>query len=320
VTKNIVLVGCGNIGSRHIQALTKLPFKIKLHLVEPSLESKNLTKSRLEEMDIDNIDELEWYNSTEESIPKSDLVIIATQSVGRADLIQNLLEKGHSRFLIEKIVCQSTEEYKLLNSKFQEFDAKGWINTNRRYVESYHQLKNLIKNEPFYMYVIAGNVGLGSNAYHFIDLFSWFSNDQNISLNGDFLDSKTISNKRGKNLLEFSGKLICKNNMSSLMISFLSSIDTPVVLGFINNENHILINETEKKVISIHGNLLLSDNFEMINVSSSTTQIVNSILTEDKCQLPRLNFGFNAHSELFDVFNKHILLYDGNESKICPIS
>jgi len=108
--------------------------------------------------------------------------------------------------------------------------------------------------------------------------------------------------------------------MSSLMISFLSSIDTPVVLGFINNENHILINETEKKVISIHGNLLLSDNFEMINVSSSTTQIVNSILTEDKCQLPTLNFGFNAHSELFDVFNKHILLYDGNESKICPIS
>jgi hypothetical protein len=319
MTKNIVLVGCGNIGSRHIQALTKLPFKIKLHLVEPSLESKNLTKSRLEEISIDNIDELVWHNSIEESIPKSDLIIIATQSVGRVDLIQNLLQKGHSRFLIEKIVCQSTEEYKSLNSKFQEFNAKGWINTNRRYVESYRQLKDSIKNESFYMYVIAGNVGLGSNAYHFIDLFSWFSNDENISLNGDLLDKKITSSKRGNNLLEFSGTLTCKNKISSLTISFLSSINTPVILGFVNNENHIVINETEKKIISINGKLSLSDNFEMINVSNST-QIVNSILTEDKCELPKLNYGFNAHSELFVVFNKHILLYNGNESNLCPIS
>ena len=147
MTKNIVLVGCGNIGSRHIQALTKLPFKITLHLVEPSLESQNLTKSRLDEISLDNIDELVWHSSVEEPIPKSDLTIIATQSIGRADLIKNLLENGHSRFLIEKIVCQSTEEYKLLNSKFQEFDAKGWINTNRRYMEPYRQLKDSIKDE-----------------------------------------------------------------------------------------------------------------------------------------------------------------------------
>ena len=251
MTKNIVLVGCGNIGSRHIQALTKLPFKITLHLVEPSLESQNLTKSRLDEISLDNIDELVWHSSVEEPIPKSDLTIIATQSIGRADLIKNLLENGHSRFLIEKIVCQSTEEYNSLNSKFQEFDAKGWINTNRRYMEPYRQLKDSIKDESFYMYILAGDVGLGSNAYHFVDLFSWFSNEENISINGDLLDKKIIFSKRGNNLLEFSGTLTCKNKKSSSMISFLSSVNTPVILGFVTNENHIVINETEKKIISI---------------------------------------------------------------------
>ena len=320
MTKNIVLVGCGNIGSRHIQALTKLPFKITLHLVEPSLESQNLTKSRLDEISLDNIDELVWHSSVEEPIPKSDLTIIATQSIGRADLIKNLLENGHSRFLIEKIVCQSTEEYKSLNSKFQEFGAKGWINTNRRYMEPYRQLKDSIKDESFYMYILAGDVGLGSNAYHFVDLFSWFSNEENISINGDLLDKKIIFSKRGNNLLEFSGTLTCKNETSSSMISFLTSVNTPVMLGFVTNENHIVINETEKKIISIHGNLSLSDNFEMLNVSNSTTQIVNSILIKDECDLPQLNFGLNAHKELFDIFNKHILLCNGNESKLCPIS
>lgn len=320
VTKNIVLVGCGNIGSRHIQALTKLSFNITLHLVEPNLESQNLTKSRLEEISFDNIEELVWHTSIEEPMPKADLTIIATQSIGRADLIKNLLEKGHSRFLIEKIVCQSVEEYKSLNSKFQEFGAKGWINTNRRYVEPYRQLKSFIKNESFYMYVIAGDVGLGSNAYHFVDLFSWFSNEKNISINGDLLDKKITSSKRGNNLLEFSGTLTCKNKISSLMISFLSSVNTPVILGFVNNKNHVIINETEKKIISIHGNLFLSDNFEMANVSNSTTQIADSILIKDECDLPQLNFVFDAHNELFNIFNKHILLCTGNKNKLCPIS
>ncbi len=320
VTKNIVLVGCGNIGSRHVQALTKLTFNITLHLVEPSLESQNLTKSRLEETSLGNIDDIVWHDSVEEPMPKSDLVIIATQSIGRADLIENLLEKGHSRFLIEKMVCQSTEEYTSLNSKFQEFGAKGWINTNRRYMEPYRQLKDSIKDESFYMYVLAGDVGLGSNAYHFVDLFSWFSNEENISINGDLLDKKITLSKRGNNLLEFSGTLTCKNKKSSSMISFLSSVNTPVILGFVTNENHIVINETEKKIISIHGNLSLSDNFEMANVSNSTTQIVNSILIKDECDLPKLNFALDAHEELFDIFNKHILLCNGNKSKLCPIS
>ena len=34
--KRIILVGCGNIGSRHLQAIAKLPYGIKVDIVEPS--------------------------------------------------------------------------------------------------------------------------------------------------------------------------------------------------------------------------------------------------------------------------------------------
>lgn len=320
MTKKILVIGCGNIGSRHIQALTKLPFKIDIDLVEPNKASQNLTKSRLDELQFNNINNLIWHNSIDESIQKSDLTIVSTTSIGRADLIVKLLERGHSRFLIEKIVCQSTKEYELLKSKFLEFDAKGWINTNRRYMEPYRQLKNLVNSGSFHMYVIAGDVGLGSSAYHFVDLFSWFSNDDIVCLNGDFLDKKISISKRGNNLLEFSGNVTCRNKNSSLIISFLPFINIPVTVGFVNNDCHIIIDETNKKVISIKETISLSNNFEMANVSNSTTHIVNDIIHKDKCDLPELNFGFNAHNELFNIFNKHILLCQGNKKTLCPIS
>ena len=320
MTKKILIVGCGNIGSRHLQALTKLSSNITVDLVEPNKESQNLTKSRLKEVKLDKINKLVWHDSIDESISKSDLTIVSTPSVGRADLILKLLENGHSRFLIEKIVCQSTKEYELLNSKFHEFNAKGWINANRRYVKPYHQLKNLINSESFHMYVIAGDVGLGSNAYHFVDLFSWLSNDDYVSINGDMLEKKITRSKRGNQLLEFSGTITCKNKKSSLIISFLPSLNIPVTIGFVINNNHIIINETEKRILNVTGDFSLSDNFENSNVSNSTTEIVKSILSEDNCDLPTLDFGFYAHNELFNIFNKHILLCTGKESKLCPIS
>jgi len=318
--KKILVVGCGNIGSRHIQALTKLPFKIDIDLVEPNKTSQNLTKSRLNELKITNIDNLIWHSSIDELIQKSDLTIVSTTAVGRADLIIKLLEKGHSKFLIEKIVCQSTKEYGLLKSKFHKYGAKGWINTNRRYIEPYRQLKNLFDSGSFHMYVIAGDVGLGSNSYHFVDLFSWFSNDDIVTLNGDSLDKKISYSKRGNDLLEFSGTITCRNKNSSLIISFLPFINIPVIVGLINNDFHIIIDETNKKVISINEKNILSNNFLMANVSNSTTQIVNDIISKDQCDLPDLNFGFNAHNELFNIFNKHILLYQGKQMTLCPIS
>ena len=36
MNKNITIVGCGNIGSRHSQGLMKLPFDIIIDVVEPS--------------------------------------------------------------------------------------------------------------------------------------------------------------------------------------------------------------------------------------------------------------------------------------------
>ena len=48
--KKIVLVGCGNIGSRHLQAIVKLKNSISIQIIEPDLKAQTLAKSRLNEI------------------------------------------------------------------------------------------------------------------------------------------------------------------------------------------------------------------------------------------------------------------------------
>ena len=48
---NIVLVGAGKLGSRHLQALSQLKIKgVKLFVIDPSLEARSVAESRFHEM------------------------------------------------------------------------------------------------------------------------------------------------------------------------------------------------------------------------------------------------------------------------------
>ena len=67
--KRIILVGCGNIGSRHLQAIAKLPYGIKVDIVEPNDDAQNLAKSRLDEISFDKTDhKFFWYNTINGSV------------------------------------------------------------------------------------------------------------------------------------------------------------------------------------------------------------------------------------------------------------
>ena len=320
--KNIFLVGCGNIGSRHLQALVKLPFKIDIHIVEKSNKSKILAKTRLKEIKFNKKKfNFFWCDSIDQLNNVSDLVIISTLSKGRVNLITSLLKNKNKKFLIEKPVCQSKKEYDYLLSQMNLFNATGWVNTNRRYFKSYQKIKNELINCKFInINVISKASGLGTNAIHFLDLFSWLINDSKIKLNGEFLNPKLFSNKRGKEFKEFYGTILGsgKNN-SSITLNFLPSKNESIFLTIstdsINyvidelNQNAFKINKTNKKF-----------NFDFEHVSQSTTKIVKDILENNKSFLPKLDESFFNHVELFRIFNSHIKKQLKRDISLCPIT
>jgi hypothetical protein len=317
--KKIVLVGCGNIGSRHLQALTKLSGQVVVDIVENYSKSIILAKSRLEETKYnEKYFKFNWHKDFQTLDGNSDLVIIATLSESRVILIEKLLKIGYSRFLIEKLVCQSTAEYKHLLKIIKKFNAKGWVNTRCRYFKSYQKIKQIYKNSnKISLNMISGDTGLSTGAIHYIDLFSWILNSKEIKLNGDLLFDETYKNKRGKNFIEFGGTIIGSNKKKSVLT--LSHFPgTPSLYVTINDGKHqIVIDEYNEKI-------LYSDfkkfQFKLEHVSTLTTEIVNDIIKKDNCLLPTLNDSFNHHSEIFKIFSKQLGKIKNKKIKKCPIT
>lgn len=318
-----MIVGCGNIGSRHLQALTKLPFVMRIDIVEPNKDAQTLAKLRLNEIPYDATKiNFVWHESIKELKNESDIVIVATNAAGRVDIINQLLESGHSRFLVEKVVCQSTDEYNLLLSKLKSFNAKGWVNTNRRYFQTYQKIKEFFENSKIiHLSVIAGNIGLGTNAIHYIDLFSWLVNDNKIKLNGEFLINKLFPNKRGKDFVEFAGTIIGATNAdSSLTLTSLPYDNMPSIVNIVTENKNLMIDETNEKILDLINRNDHHFEYKFEHASSLTTKIVMDILEKDDCLLPTINDLSHAHKELFRTFNAHIKKVINEERKLCPIT
>jgi predicted dehydrogenase len=318
--KKILLVGCGNIGSRHLQALVKLPNEIEIEIIEPNIDAQNLAKKRLEEITFDKSQFNFLWNASFENSKNHDLVIIATLSNNRLELIKTLIKLGNRRFLIEKMVCQSEQEYESILSLITKTNSKGWVNASRRYFNSYQKIRDqLEENFVINLSIFGGNMGLGSNAIHFVDLFSWFTKNDQFVLNGDFLDNEIQENKRGVDYKEFSGTIMGKSqNNSNISIIFSQENDSPLYVIFHGNKTTLIIDETNETFLELRNGI--KKEFKMEFQSTLTTKIVKDIFEGDNCLLPTLDESKIAHFELFKIFNEHIKKITNCEVEKCPIT
>jgi len=324
LNKRICLVGCGNVGSRHLQAIAKLPFGIEVDIVEPSSDAISLGQKRLDEIDYNKkTHSFAWYDKLEEIKEYYDLTIIATTAIGRADLLINLLELGHKKFLIEKMVCQSNSQYEKILSRFKEKNAIGWVNTNPRCFESYKKLKDYFRESDIIQFsVTASNVStLATNTIHYMDLFSYFVEDYEIEMNGEYLLEKIFPNKRGNDLMEFAGTVIGRNKRkSTIVLTFLPCENIPTMVDIVGIDKHIMIDESNQKLFDFVNPENSELEFKFEHASSLTTKITEDILTNNHCDLTTLENSFILHKEIFKMFNSHIKKITNKEMEFCPIT
>ena len=78
---NIVIIGSGNIGSRHLQGIAKINIPINLYVVDKKISSINLAKKRFSLIKKNNnIRLISFINNIDKVLIKIDLAIIATNS------------------------------------------------------------------------------------------------------------------------------------------------------------------------------------------------------------------------------------------------
>jgi len=309
--KTICIIGAGQIGSRHLQALALLKFKVKIFVFDVSNDTLQIAKQRY--LEINQDDGMVEYTTDFSLMPKQvDIAIIATDANSRYEVINRLLESSKVKYIIlEKMVFNDINCFEPTLQLFKKMKVSAYVNCTRRAQAIYQEIAKLLKGKKILFFEVHGNsINLGCNAIHYLDLFEFISEQKIVDLNIQFLNQGFSQSKR-KGYLEFSGAILgCSNNGSQLLINDIDSQEErDAEIKIISEAGTIFVNETKKTA-----ELLLKDNkwakrevtFEIKFQSQLTDIVVEHLLSEGSCELTPFEDSINNHKILIEAFAEHL--------------
>lgn len=328
IAKKILLVGCGQLGSRHLQAVSTFRDIQEIHILDIDKNSHALGKSRLQEMKERNTAiRYQWFEDMPKESKRGDICIVATQARGRCELIKRIANELHyKKFLIEKIVTQSIEEYEDLISFCDKRDLKVWVNCKTRAYAIHQYFKSkLDPSEPFVMSACGGNHGLANNGVHAADLFVFYDGTNEIKSAGSRIDPFLHPSKRGEDLFDLSGTLLgVSAKGSEFILSYQKDEIVPDVLTVVSSRFRFTVDHMQR----FAWESLAENNWqwqavpftENVLVSQMTKTFVMDILQKGRCALPTLKECFPAHQFILGQLQRHFNELMHVHYDYCPVT
>lgn len=297
----IILIGSGELGSRHLQSLAKLDLSAKIYVVDPSQKSLDIAKEREEQIKRNNkIDSIEYhlnYSSIEEDV--FDLAIVATGSKYRHHVFSAITDKFKiTNLILEKFLFQSLEEYEKTRITIEEQGINTWVNCARREYDFYKELKKQKFENIDYLYQ-GSEWGLACNSIHQIDLVSYLTGEELVEVNCNNLEEKIFDSKR-PGYIEFYGTLEAK-----------FSKGTRATISCAHNEeleNKLVIKRTDEiwNIDELKGKVHLNNDehseFRVPYQSDLTNLVALEILTNGKCNLPSYMDSMKLHTKTLEAW------------------
>lgn len=303
MSKNVCIIGAGNIGSRHLQALAKATDPLSIQVIDPFPQALEMAKTRYGEASTSNSqNEVKYLQDLNQINGPVDIAIIATTSDKRYAATKQLLDKVTVKYIIfEKILFDKVNEYEETEKLLAKKKCQAWVNCPRRMMPFYQSLADFTKNTQIQYTVSGSQWGLACNTIHYIDHMAFLTNCYDFEVNTKFLNPSVIESKR-KGFLELTGTLFVYFRDGSLgSFTCYPSGNTPQIMQFFTQNYRSLTLETENRsyISTPDSNWQweLKDT-PMLYQSEMTHQVVSSLLQDDSCELTPFNLSAKLHLQL----------------------
>lgn len=307
---NLVIIGAGQIGSRHLQALGLLEVKVKIQVIDPSQESLKVAQTRFEEVakEKQNIT-LEFLSEIEQAEKVIHTAIIATSSAIRRKVTEDLIIHANIKFIIfEKFLFADINDYEWIGNLLNEKKIKAYVNCPRRLFPNYQEIQEQLKGQKNVVFhAIGSNWGLGCNGIHMLDLFYYLTGKGNVVLYNDWIDKEILASKR-QNYVEFSGTMRGTNNTNKFLITSHKEGNSPLVISLYNENFRILIEESSGTIFysSSSSNWKWENKpFKMYYQSQLTHLVIQDLSTTGTCKLT----SYEESSYLHQCFLNNLLSF-----------
>jgi len=321
----ILLIGAGQLGSRHLQGLLKLEEKSIIFVLDPSEES--LATAEIRAKEISHNSEISYVTKLDLVPINLELVIVATNSNIRENVVAELLTKHEVKYLIlEKVLFQQLESYNRIEDLIAKSNVKVWVNHPRRMVGKYEEIRNTIlaKNEKVVFDLVGGNWGLGCNGLHFLDLLTYLTNDELECIDESYVDNLIHESKR-KNYIEFTGTLKGKTKNGHIFsITSFNGIATPITITIGSTSSRWSIIEGTKSKVAFSSSETdfnkIEDEFIIDYQSNLTTEVIKNLLKNGQCKLPTYNEAAKTHMLFIEALLRKFNHLSNSNTEICQIT
>lgn len=326
--RKILLVGAGQIGSRHLQGLARSTLGLTIEMLEPRASAREIAAARFGDVtptggakelrSIENLDQSSFDGS-------ADLAIIATTAAVRCDVIQNVLDRLTIPFLVlEKVLFQRISDVDNVEKLLAERSCLAWVNCSRRMLTYGTQLRRLFSGEVVSIHAHGANWGLGSNGIHLLDFLAFLSGASHPDgWNVDCLDKTSYKSKR-EHYWEFGGRLgFHLPGGHEIVMEDNKSGTAPLVIEIEGRHARATIVEsTGLMTLSTRDNRWKTETFriDVPHQSELTNLVAEDILSGGSCSLTDYGESARLHRAYLGALLEHIENVTGVSHDVCPIT
>ena len=317
--KRVFIIGAGELGSRHLQALKDVNQNIDINVIDPSSESLDIAKERYEAIPGNQNNKISYNESINniDSLKQIDIVIIATSSNVRSMVTIDLLNRFKVNTIIfEKILFAKKDDYFIIDKLLKGKDISAYVNCPMRTLSFYNNIKESFQGTKFKYLVSGSQYGLVTNLIHYLDHMSFLNHNTDYSGDTSFLEKELIKSKR-KGFYELNGTFqVNFKNGTQGFFHCDSKGNSPIVVQAFNNKVHFISMESEGKVLISKAQNDWKWEEITFNIpfqSQLTTVLVESLFDNNTCLLPTYEESMKIHLPYLDSLLNFV--NDNNELK-----
>lgn len=315
---NAAIIGAGQLGSRHLQALKTASLPFHIWVMDNSEESLNVARQRYDQVEAVGAKEIELVQDINQLPAELDFVVVATGSKPRAAIVKGLLNHSNVKnMILEKVLFPRLEDYEEIGKLINEKGVKCWVNCARRMFGVYHQVKDALSGAPIDMKYEGTEWGLCCNSIHIIDLFMLFSGEDEYTLDTTGL-IPVIEDSKRNGYIEFYGTLKIRTPKGSTLTLTCSkeAVENNLCIYIKDGANVIEINEANS-LLSMNGK---QTKFRLPYQSETTGTYADMIMKMEYISLPTFEKSVKYHKEFI---SKMLEFYNSlleTETDLLPIT
>lgn len=311
----ITLVGCGNIGFRHLQALCGITVPSRVTVVEPNTDAHPRILEQVASA-ASSPHEFVLRESLPDDAAEIDLLVVTTTADVRRSVVESILDRASVRTaILEKVLFQTRRDLDDVAELLDQSGTAAFVNCARRAFAGYERLRDRwAGTSPVRLEVRGNRFGLASNALHFLDLAEHLSASQLTSIDVADLEPGSVPGRRPGTIEVFGTLRAELADGSTLTVDCFDEEPVRIVLTARSGDDQVEIDELARTISE--GDRV--EAFASQNVSE-TIGPYEHLLSTGTCELTPYADSHRQHRLYLDAVRAHLGLSVPDDEP-CPIT